>query len=494
MAKPVTGFLRRVFGRDGAPKARSSEPALCRQNGAKVKACSEIVVCEFAESVLQAVHVRRSNGNVSANSANRAVLSDSKETAAFLGRRRKRCPVIALLPKSLYLVKVVEIPAVRPDEVASIVRLETEGGLPPEFGPAEISYSELPPGKEGFRRYEVYVSRSESVGSFLSSLEALDCDVDLILPSAVAWRGAFVLHERINMLVLPTSKSLRRAEIALSKEDGSLSVRTVEVSDGDDEFSAIMQSVTECARSLLFTTVVESPGVVVGWVGQGCPTEVDSDVVVFEDVNEKLRLRCEGESAGELDNPSLLVAALSLLSPVRENKVETCNLLPRGVLNTRATRALYRTLAVGAAAAVLGMVLVYAALRIAAARYESAYSDLLSRTSRIETKGEAVGLRVRQLAAIRDARSTRNDFRDIISGLYEGTPSGVTYSSVQLGENGVIRLRGQAESLALPFLLPQELEKQPRFEKVVLRDAGQVKKSGGTITEFRMQCRLGRRK
>ena len=100
--------------------------------------------------------------------------------------------------------------------------------------------------------------------------------------------------------------------------------------------------------------------------------------------------------------------------------------------------------------------------------------------------------RIEQLRAVRAARSTDRDFYRVLSGLYEATPEGVSYSQVNLGAEGGLHLRGQAESLAMPFLLPERLEAQEAFEQVLLQDAGQVKKAGGSVTEFRIDCRLSR--
>jgi len=125
-------------------------------------------------------------------------------------------------------------------------------------------------------------------------------------------------------------------------------------------------------------------------------------------------------------------------------------------------------------------------------RYGRVRRSLGERISAIRAEGQTIGRRIEQLRAVRAARSTDRDFYRVLSGLYEATPEGVSYSQVNLGAEGGLHPRGQAESLAMPFLLPERLEAQEAFEQVLLQDAGQVKKAGGSVTEFRIDCRLSR--
>jgi hypothetical protein len=157
------------------------------------------------------------------------------------------------------------------------------------------------------------------------------------------------------------------------------------------------------------------------------------------------------------------------------------------------TRMVYRTLAVAAAALLVGIVLLYAALQIAIYRYRGVNEDQAARIGRIKTEGEAVGWQIAQLEAVRSLRASSGDLLDVIAGLTEGTPREISYSDVELLESGDIRLRGQAESVSLPFLLPESLEKQPQFKRVVLQSVGQKHQGAGSVSEFRMDCELSRK-
>jgi hypothetical protein len=167
-------------------------------------------------------------------------------------------------------------------------------------------------------------------------------------------------------------------------------------------------------------------------------------------------------------------------------------LLPQATRTRRENARRHRHLAVTAALFVMSLMMVYGALRVASARLAAQERALQPQIGAIRADGEEIGQRLRQIEALRAVRQTRNDLRDVIAGLYAVTPPGVTYSQVELDEHGGLRLRGQAENAALPFELPERLEKYPAFEAVILQDAGQAKRDAGSITEFRIDARLRR--
>jgi hypothetical protein len=138
------------------------------------------------------------------------------------------------------------------------------------------------------------------------------------------------------------------------------------------------------------------------------------------------------------------------------------------------------------------LAIAFAALRVSLTRSQALEADLSAGIARIKSDGEAVERQIRQLAAVRSARASRNDLSRVAAGLVEATPPEVTYSQIELTETGRLRLLGQATSLSMPFLMPERLEKQPAFRDVMLYDAGQQKRAEGSVAEFRIECNLRR--
>jgi hypothetical protein len=133
-----------------------------------------------------------------------------------------------------------------------------------------------------------------------------------------------------------------------------------------------------------------------------------------------------------------------------------------------------------------------ASLQIATSRYQRIKTELVGQVDVISSQGQSVGQRIEQLETVRSLRARRHDMAAVLGGLLDATPPGVTYSQLDLDREGLLRLRGQAESLSLPFLLPEKLSEQPMFESVLLQDAAQVKKAGGSVVEFRLEAKLRR--
>ena len=91
-------------------------------------------------------------------------------------------------------------------------------------------------------------------------------------------------------------------------------------------------------------------------------------------------------------------------------------------------------------------------------RYESKNAQLAADIAAIQTAGAAIGREIDQLKAVRAATSTQNHFVDVLDGLYKATPQGVSYSQIDLNDDGILRLRAQAKSLSLLLVLPESLE------------------------------------
>ena len=448
---------------------------------------AEMAVCWLEQAVVHAVHLKRRGRTQVIRTE---TISHPKEAGRFRRSLGKRCTVVALLPRSAYLLKVLEIPRIPSREVPAMLSLEAEAALPPEYGPIEISYRQLPSKNDRCDRYEVYVARREVVGSFLSSLRETGISADLILPSAVAWREVLADNPHAGVLVVDSCCG-GICEIALSHEDGTLSVRTVGVAEGKDGHAALEAALTECVRSLAKHSENGSRPVVAGWLGRG-PAPVVNGSAVFEPLRPLEDVATKGADQRPLDPAGLLAAAASLTASFDMEALRCSSLLPQEMVQKAARRVLHRNMAGGIAGIIVAMVLAYVGLKVTTNRYWDAGADLGAKIAQIRKEGDSVGRRIAQLAAIRAVRARQADFQDVLTGLYNATPEGITYSNVDLADSDTLRLRGQAESLSLPFLLPQKLEKQPMFAEVVLRDAGQSKRGGGTVTEFRIDCVLFR--
>ncbi len=475
--KTKTPFIKKLgslFG--GSGKAKRSEYV-------------EIAVCRLLDEKINIIHLKRKNSSVIARNV---LTSKPLEVSAFLRKCGKKCLVVALLPRSDYLIKVLEIPHVMPSEVEAMLNLEVEASLPSEFGEVDVSYRNVPAKKEGYRRYEVYISRCILLEDYVKRLNTFGCPLDMIIPSAIAWNDILTGANQFSMLVV-NLKSTSQLEIALAGDDKCLSVRAMKNPQSPSGSLTYERGLTECIRSLLNQTAPESYPLTVGWIGEDCPLHLYRDVVTFEETkSEATVLSNEGDKDG-IEDPPLQAAGCALLNNRSADLFKTCDLMPGSIMSTRIRRAINKNVGIAVGGIVIGMLLSYASLKVAIYRHENILEGINEKISLIEMEGEGIGQRIEQLETIRAIRATRNDLTDILVGLYAATPGGASYSNVELGESGRLRLRGQAESLALPFLLPQELEKQPMFKEVVLRDAGQVKKSGGTVTEFRIECSLKRR-
>jgi len=401
-------------------------------------------------------------------------------------RRTRRCPTAALLAKSDYLVRVLETPVASPGEVRAALSLQAEATLPAEYGQVEISYRPLKALRTGYGRYEVYIARREALEGLLARLREVGLEPDWILPSAVIWGEILTDGGELHMLVAAGGAGSDR-EVALRGTDHALSVRTIRWQPAAS--GLLSRELRECIRSLLPYARRGSEPVRVGWIGRGCPRESLNGTVHFREISPA------GVGGATEDADAMLTAAASVLPALAaDRRIVSTNMLPKATVAVRQIKKVFRRLSAATAGVLLSLMLLQAALEVSMLRYRRSAQGLAERISSIRAEGQTIGRRIEQLRAIRAARQTNRTFQRVLAGLYEATPEGVTYSQVDVGPEGDILLRGQAESLAMPFLLPERLEAQPVFEQVLLQDAGQVKKAGGSVTEFRIDCRLVRDK
>ena len=262
-----------------------------------------------------------------------------------------------------------------------MLSLEAEAALPPEYGPIEISYRQLPSKNDRCDRYEVYVARREVVGSFLSSLRETGISADLILPSAVAWREVLADNPHAGVLVVDSCCG-GICEIALSHEDGTLSVRTVGVAEGKDGHAALEAALTECVRSLAKHSENGSRPVVAGWLGRG-PAPVVNGSAVFEPLRPLEDVATKGADQRPLDPAGLLAAAASLTASFDMEALRCSSLLPQEMVQKAARRVLHRNMAGGIAGIIVAMVLAYVGLKVTTNRYWDAGADLGAKIAQI---------------------------------------------------------------------------------------------------------------
>ena len=398
-------------------------------------------------------------------------LGSSFRTLRFaVGRGRPRCLSVALLSRSDYLLKILEIPSLEPEEVKSALTLETEAALPADLGAFELAYHPLPCPRNGYRRYEVYVAASGDLAAWLQRFSSAGVAIDAVLPTAVAWRE--LLAEHPDTRVLLTRLGIDDIEIAAANADGSLSLRAV---PGVGDENALASDVLSSLAPFLDAADPDGGQPTIGWIGDG-------------------GLPLEGVAVRELTDSEGKASSLAfcLARSLATTNLDCCNLLPAHQQIAKRWRDVLRSALVACGVMLLAMLLAVAAVHVSLGRHRAALDDVESRIAAIRTEGESIGRTLEQLAAIHAARQTRDDFARVLEGLLEATPPGVSYSQIDLRNSLDLSLHGSSSSLSVAFVLPQALERQPAFRQVLLRDAGQTSAATGITAEFSVQCRLAR--
>jgi hypothetical protein len=414
-------------------------------------------------------------------------LSGAPEDARLLQPVRHGCVVVGLLPKSLYLLRTLEVPRVLPHEVPAMLRLEVAASLPPEIGPVEISYRSIPARKEGYERYQAYIARREDLNQYSEAIGKAGVHPDVLLPSAVCWVELAEFAPGTDLLVAGFGGgSLEVASVAGEEP----SVRSLRRTDGADPSSESSRILIECIRSLLPQRGDGDSPVAVSWIAGECPQHLANGWISFRQIAGLGSPPAGVAATGEVER--LLQLTARAVARCRPDTLAAANLLPADVLRRQRRSAVRRTALLAAVCFAAAIAVAFAALRVAVHRGRARTAEVSSQIARIKTDGDAVGRRLEKLEAIRRTRLTRNDFAGVLAALLEATPPEMSYSSVDLTEAGHMRLQGQATSLSLPFLLPERLEKSGLFVDVMLQDAGQTKKADGSVAEFRIDCRLKR--
>lgn len=406
---------------------------------------------------------------------------DAAQMREKLKGQRTGWQTVVLLPKSAYLIRRLQLPAVSAEEMGTMLRLEVEATLPERFGPVEVSYRRLAePTDQGPCSCEVYICRLETLSNCLDHLRRQGVTPDAILPSATIWADLLSRWQDIDALV-SGHHDADGLEVAALSSDGSCLVRAV-CPDGQQTAKAPGRELTEFLRSL--SPLASRHTLHLGCLGVD-PAAIANGHVTAEDVTQRL----QGPSLGAIGT-LLRAAATAWPGLVERDVLQTANLMPHEAVARSRRRAAYRQTAVGSAAVVLAMLLSLVALKLASFRYRLANRELAAKIAHIKTRGEAVARQIAQLEAVRTTRSTCNHLARVIAALAAATPPEVGYSDVELSPTGQLRLRGQADSISLPFLLPEALEKQPALAQVVLQNVGQRQKGVGAASEFRVDCIL----
>lgn len=436
-----------------------------------------LLLCHWQKKEQLCVLHRAANGETQPiDCSSREVLSEGVE-------RVGRALTVAILPKSEYLVKVIETPQVPTQEVFAMLRLEIEATLPPDTAEVDISYLQLPPseGKEGRSKFEVYIARDETLQRLTNAMRGMGLEPDMILPSVVAWRGVFADQTETNMLVVELPDD--EIETAVSQSDGGCHVRTIETSSLDRQ-ATLPPGVLESIRSLLAHA---DPDQIqdIAWCGdRELPIDVGS-IVQFRHTQK--------EFANETPGIAMLQLVSSGLGHISTMAMATSGLHLQGQEELRRRTLIMRRFAIGAAALFLGLVLIQTAIEIMIYRSEQVGLEFSERISHIQREGETSENRLTQLKAVAAAKERQNDFQDLLETLYEFTPGGISYSEISMNDEGQISVRGQALSMGEPFLLPNALDGRGPLTRVVVRSAQLSTTSRGTITEFKADMSLKRR-
>lgn len=406
------------------------------------------------------------------------------------GDAGKYAPIV-VLPRDAYLTRVVRLPRAQPSELRQMIRLEAEATLPPDYGPVEVSFRELEP--QGVQeatagniaQYEIYLAKESLVERCVERMRSSGLFPQAILPSAMVWALALDGSRSDPDTVLLADAEGGHFETAHRCHDGSVAVRSLSARSESDLRNGLMEtlraSAAACGGSGQTLTL--------GWLGTPPPALSTNGHVRIIDRTARLYSGTDASDPKSAGSALLRLAASVLADHADHPSLSTANLVPRSFQAQREERQVCRHLGVGIVCFLGSLVLLVAALEVGTWRYEREVASLGVQIATIQTDGEAVGERLAQLEAVAAARSTRDDFARIVGGLHDASPKdGLSYSQVDLREDATLLLRGQADSLALPFELPQRLEELPALANVVLRDAGQAKKGAGSVTEFRIEA------
>lgn len=455
------------------------------------------------------------------------VATGEREDQRVADRPRHNRAAVAILPRRDWLTRVVELPWAEPEDHAAMLRLEAEASVPAGFGSIETGHRLI--SRAGSTAvWEVSIARRAIVEAVVEGCRAFDQELEALVPSSLVWdrllrRTGFGPQGQLLMAATwgPTLDHEGEAEVAFRGGDGSVVVRALRWTPGRAATAANLRTVAEALiaaqeahevlgeeSSLLQNGETDANSTdaagdarrTAWWKragkGVGAGSEANSGqgqgapppgVWLVESAEEALALL---DGASRTSTRHILKAASAVgLGSADDLTAGSASLLPRGHHQGRQRRAMATQFAVGAASAVCGVALLWGALTVAANRWEAATAELLAVIETIDRDGEEVGEKLERLSAVAEARTSRDDFGSVLLGLHRVTPNqGISFNQVQRSPEGQLQVRGQADSLAMPFELILAMEADAAFRNVSLKDVGQTKKVGGTVVEFRLEA------
>lgn len=387
-----------------------------------------------------------------------------------------------VVDRSMYLAHDMQVPSNLSDQMPSIVQLEFESIVPSGYGAIESSHWRCAAEQEGpSEQITAYASKKEHLESLTHKVESEGGRVACIVPSALVWEQAL---RELGLVLAAAPLGQGVVETAHLSSRGHAVVRRVRCIDETGLLQALREAFRIASADGPSSVAISS----IGWLGD------ERSASALESLKIVPLAAFDGDEP-KRSVEELYASFLSQFAPRLLTQLGSASwqLIPRTVLRRRRTQRLISQLAVGALLMVASALVVSAALRLSAARYERLCSRLSEEIQLVEAMGKSIESRLSQLGAVALARLTRDDLASLLSDLHLVVgEDGVSFSEVALKPGGEVELRGQSTSLALPFELPQRLEKAEGLERVLLRDAGQVDKGGASVAEFRITAHLRR--
>jgi len=433
----------------------------------------QAILCQPSQAGWRAISFNRLKSGLSVQS----VSIDPKNASTL----KLSQPGVLLLPRSHYFIRRLTVPKADPDQTRTMLRLEAQGLLGLEQNGLEIGY--LPVAENaGSNSFELYLARQSVLEKLVGELRSLGVTIDCVLPSAVAWGAVLRACPNLDMLVVAIGSSEYEAVVPMSDGSG-FAVRAIPASQ-------LNAGLAECVRLARQSISQADRALKVGLLG---PVELGGNIagLTFEDV---LVGRWPEQSACLSDQAEapLLACGLAMGYPDQQVGLSDANLLPARIRRGLQIRTLWQRLAASAALVAVGLALAGGALNLSARAHERELANIQSQLDGIGSTGRVIGRQIQQLRLARQATEGTRNFLMLLDDLEAVTPKGISYSRVELDSAGAVSLQGQADSLSLPFLLPQRLQRRPNLEQVLLRDAAQVKRSGGSEIEFYIEGLLKR--
>ena len=451
----------------------------------------DVLICSVADKVVHAM-LCRAGGAGKPSHVTWHTLQDESQVRGVLKQAGASCPVILVLPRSRYLVKELTLPAVADDEIVGMVALEAEAAAPPGMDEIEVAYRKVGELPDGQIRYEIFIARRSALADVLAQADDLKLLCDRVIPNTVLIEQLLLLARDQCPPVLVYESQPGVLELAALNINGHVMARSVGPSVQAQ--TCLPQLIGELVRS---GQIVSEPdgASAVGWLGpvpKWCGQSSDSMWLKHRPVTLAGASRPSDASCGS-DGVAVYLMALGqayLYAGKSGRPFKTVELMPQARRQAKFMARAVESAVWACGGVVVAMLLVSLALWLLAGRYTQYRDALVDQVGAIEKEGVEVQLQVEQLEAMHATWGRRNLMRDVLTALYDATPEGVTYRQVDVKEDGVCHLRGQAQSMALPFELPELLEKQAIFTDILMVDVGQEKRGAGSVVQFRIDCRV----